>query len=99
MRLILCAAGNPLLQKVLLFRGENLVGLRWRHDVIGISRRDAADESAFLRFAGNDGGLAVFAGKDGVVKAIEPQIGFAGGGISAVARETVFGKDRPNVAI
>jgi hypothetical protein len=82
-----------------LIGGENFVRLGRRHDVIGISRSDAADKRAFAWFAGNDGGLAVFARQEGVFEAIEPEIGFAGGGIRAVARETVFGKNGPNVAI
>ena len=82
-----------------MFRRENFVGFGWRHDVIGISRRNTADERAFLRLAGDYRRLAVFAWEDGVFEPIEPQIGFAGGGISAMARKTVLGKNRPNVAI
>ena len=99
MGLILRAAGDPLFQKLLLFGREDFVSPGRRHDVIRVRGGDAADEGAFLWFAGDDGGLAVFAWKDGVVEAIEAEISFARGGISTVARETVFGKNGPNVAI
>ena len=75
------------------------MGFGRRHDVIGISRRNPADERAFLRLTGDYRRLAVFAWEDGVFEPIEPQIGFARGGIRAVAGKTVLGKNRPNVAI
>src|SRR6267378_2299757 len=99
MGLILRAAGNPLFQKLFLFGREDFVRPGRRHDVIGIRCIDPADERAFLWLAGDDGGLAVFAGKDGVFETVEPQICFAGGGIRAMARETILRKNGPNVAI
>src|SRR5262249_46034881 len=99
MRLILRSARDPLFQQILLFCRENLVRLGWRHDVIRVRCVNPANELALLWLAGDNCRLAVFARKDSVFKSIKPQIGFARGGIRAVARKTVLRKNRPDVAI
>src|SRR5262249_34888687 len=53
---------------------------------------------ASRRIAGDDSEVTVGQGFKCVLRAIQAQLGFAFGAIGPMARETVFGEDRANIA-
>ena len=93
-RLVFRAFGNPTLEQFFLVRRQRFVRLRRRHRVIGVGCVKAFDEFALVWFAGND---RVFLERR--FTHIQAQLPFALVFVRPVAGETVFGKDRPDVAI
>ena len=68
------------------------MGIGGGHLLVLLGREDAGDEFAFGGLAGDDDvvGELAFAG-------VEAELGFAFGGVLAVAVKTVFGEDRADV--
>ena len=93
-RLILGALLDPPGEQGFLGVIELLVRLRRRHDLVGISGEDPRDERALGGLARHDR-----AGGDRVIPQVEPEIGLTMAGVGAVARETVVGEERPDVAV
>ena len=85
MLLVFRALGDPALEQFLLFRCENLMRFRRRHDFILIVGENARDQIAFLRFSRNDG-----ASLNGVSTNVQAQILLAMLLIGPVAVITIF---------
>jgi hypothetical protein len=94
---ILRALGNPRLDLLFLLGGEARVLLRRRHHLLFIGADDARPHIAVRRIAGLDADEAVALGVGGL-RDIEAELSLAPFLIEAVARETVFGEDRFDVA-
>jgi hypothetical protein len=99
MSLIFRPFGDPSLQRGLVLVRHDLLRVRWRHDLVLIGRKDALDDLAGVRLAGNDGDLARFAFAVGGFTQIEAQLAFARVIIHAVAGEALLREHRPHVAI
>ncbi len=91
---ILAPRGDPAAQRLDLGRGEGLAGLRGRHALGGVFRRDPLDQRTLVRLAGHDG-----AGGAGGLLDVEPQVGLAMLRVRAVAGETLVRQDRADVAV
>ena len=65
-----------------------------RHPLVGVVGKDAPDQFALLRLAGDDG-----ARLDRRLAAIQPQIGLARGAVRAVAGETVLRQDGADIVV
>ena len=98
MRLKFRALGDPAFEYFLLLRGENLVRIRRRHEIIALIE-DTSDDVALVRLSGSDDGDAVLGLHRGVLKTIEPQFRLAGRRIRAVTDETILRQDRAHVAV
>jgi hypothetical protein len=60
---------------------------------------EAAEQLAGLGFAGHDGGLSRFRGRESAVPGVETQVGFAAVRVHAVAFEAVAGEEWPDLAV
>ena len=84
------------------FRGADFqMTFRRRHLLVGIGTRDAANDFALLRFAGNDGARTGFfiANGNGIFQNVEAQIRFATFRVRPVTLETTVGEERANLKI
>ena len=91
MRLVDSALGHPATEKVLLSRGQGLVRLGRRHDVVLVVAKDTRDDFAFLRLARDDGGIAAIASLQCLLTDVQAQATLAGIGVEAMAMETDIG--------
>ena len=100
-RLVLGAVVDPLPQDRDLLRRERLVRRLGRHPLVGIARRNPADELAALRVPRHDRELALRLGqlRRRDLGDVEPQLRLARGRVRAVALEAVLREDRPNVPV
>ena len=89
---------DPLADHRDLFLRQQLVRLRWRHDLILVVRKHALEGGAGIGVAGHDGGVAVLVRRSGRVADIEPQFRLAGLAVGTMAGEAVLGKDRADIA-
>ena len=97
--LVRCALLDPAFEFFFLFGFELVMRIGWRHHFRIIARGDAAPELALLEVAGDNRDRVVVEFGVGGHRLVEPQVGLAGLGVEAVAFETVFGKDRADVAV
>jgi hypothetical protein len=74
------------------------VGIRRRHDHVGIFGEDATDDFAFLRIAGNDGGDSITNGH-GFFSDIETEVATTVLGILAVTEKAIFREDGTDIPI
>ena len=88
---------DPLLQHGHLILGQPLA--LGRHLLLRVGRSDAGHHLTVVGFAGDDGGLAGFRGKQGVAAKVEAELAFAGLVVRAVAFETVAREERADVAV
>ena len=93
-RLIRRAGGDPTPECLFLCRRQRLVRLGRRHPLLRVVRENTLNQQTVARFARHDG-----FGFDGFLTHIEPQARLARVLIGPMAGETVFGQDRPDVAI
>src|ERR1700733_14088876 len=96
---IYCALLYPIAQRRNLFGFERLGGFRRRHAVLRISCLDLLYQWTPAGLSGNDGGTAFVVRCVGKLRSIEPQFGFSGPRIRAVAWITVFRKNGLNTSI
>ena len=97
MRLVDGALGDPAAEEFLLRGREGFVCLLRRHRIFLVE--DAEDDFAFVRVSGYDGEGSFLGLADCLFAHIEPQAGFAGFRIEAVAVEARVRQDRPDVAV
>ena len=90
---------NPLCENSPLIVGERAVGVGGGHPLVGVRGRDAANEFAPVRVAGDDGRFSVRQRFDGVAPQIESQAAFAVLFVRPVAGEAVFRQDGPHIAV
>ena len=94
---ILAALFDPAAQECDLFRSQRLSRVGWRHARVWVVGFDAEDELAVFGIAWDDG-RSGFARGMRVLRAVEPELGFARGGVWSVASEALVGEDRADVA-
>ncbi len=99
MALILGALGDPLDEGGALGGGEGLVGLRRRHDVVGVLGLEPPDEFALARFAGNDRCLSGLGRCERGIAEVESQAALDLLHVGAVTGEAVVRKDRADLAV
>src|SRR4051812_24888238 len=87
---------DPALEDLDLTRRDCLTRSGRGHSFFWVRRGDAADEFTFFSRTANDGGRMV-GGADGSRFGIQPQVGFAGAFVRAVAAVAGVGKDRADV--
>ena len=93
-RLIDRPCANPVVERRLLLLRQPPVGVRWRHQHIGVGRMDPLQQRTRARLAGHDR-----SGLNGSAAVVEPKAGLPLRGVLAVAVEAVFREDRPDVAV
>ena len=93
-RLVFGARGDPALQGFLLAGRQLALGIRRRHERVGIRRQDAFDQRAVRGIAGPNG-----SGLNCRLALIDPQITVAVPSVRPVAGEAVLRKDGPDVAV
>ncbi len=97
--LVNCAFLDPATEERALGVVEGLVGIRRRHDVVGIGGGDAAPEFTGIGVTGFEGDTTILAGSEGAFGGIESQTGLAMFGVEAVAGEAMVGEDGSDVAV
>ena len=85
---------DPAVEEFFLVVGEPPVGIRRRHDDVGVGRVDAFEQHARTRIARHDR-----AGMNRSLAVIELQVSLPLVAVLSVAIEAVLGEDRPDVAI
>ena len=85
---------DPPLQQRLVGIGEGLLGLRRRHDAVGIGRADPVDDEALGPFSGQNRSRPGIAPGEGAIARVEPEAGLPRRAVSAMAGRTMLGEDR-----
>ena len=99
MPLIDRALGDPAPQRLHLLRRDGLVRLRRRHHVVTIFRRDAGEELAGLRFAGDDRRIAGLRRFHRLLPNVQPQFAIALLLIRPMAGKAFVRQDRAHIPV
>jgi hypothetical protein len=97
--LVLGALLDPAADEGALGVVEGLVGIRRRHDVVGICGGDATPEFAGIGVTGFESDATVLVGGEGAFGGIETETGLAMLGVKAVAGEALVGEEGADVAV
>jgi hypothetical protein len=93
------AFGDPAAEEVGLGRGDRLVEVGGRHEVVLVGGEDPAEDLAVFGFLEVDARVAGFAAFDCGLAEVEAEVGLALLFVGAVAMEAFVREDGPDVAI
>ena len=94
MRLVLGPFGHPPLEDFFLRGTQNLLQARRRHHFFGVVGVDPVEDCSRIHIARHNGPVL-----DGILAAIQTQVGLATGAIGPVTSETVLDQNRPDVPV